>query len=366
MDKNPLNLKAKKAFYFMPDISGFSGFVQNTPVEHSIHIISELLEILLDNNVLEMELAEVEGDALFMYSVKAFQIEDLEQQVTRMLNAFYRHLQRYNQQRICSCGACSTAINLRLKFLVHYGRLDFIQVREIKKPYGQDVNRIHRLLKNDVPIEEYLLFSHQAFKALHLDLIPHDLLMMESNYDINILPYYYGKLEKYKKDLADEKPSGSKIGIDTKADFIVEKDIAAPINVIYELISNFKYRKSWDKSLTRIQFDVAKVNRVSTKHNCIIGNRKIAFETSGHLHFKADEVYAEKTSDIPMTSSYHYYILLDSLNDKQTRVKVLNFVEMDWLGRIFKNKVSNRIKNNWKKKLKNLEIISQEYNITEI
>ncbi len=42
---------AKQAIYFIPDISGFSQFVENTAIEHSIHIISELLEILLDNNV---------------------------------------------------------------------------------------------------------------------------------------------------------------------------------------------------------------------------------------------------------------------------------------------------------------------------
>ncbi len=35
----------KKALYFMADISGFTNFVNTTEVEHSIHIIAELLEI---------------------------------------------------------------------------------------------------------------------------------------------------------------------------------------------------------------------------------------------------------------------------------------------------------------------------------
>lgn len=43
----------------MPDISGFSGFVENTTIEDSIHIISELLEILLSENSTGMKLAEI-------------------------------------------------------------------------------------------------------------------------------------------------------------------------------------------------------------------------------------------------------------------------------------------------------------------
>jgi predicted nucleic-acid-binding protein len=60
----------QKALYFIPDISGFTRFVNETEIEHSIHIIEELLETLLDNNPLEFKLAEIEGDALFMYSTE--------------------------------------------------------------------------------------------------------------------------------------------------------------------------------------------------------------------------------------------------------------------------------------------------------
>ena len=35
---------------FLPDISGFTEFVQNTEVEHSQHVISELLEVLIEAN----------------------------------------------------------------------------------------------------------------------------------------------------------------------------------------------------------------------------------------------------------------------------------------------------------------------------
>ncbi len=359
VDKNYPALDVKKAFYFIPDISGFSSFVENTAIEHSIHIISELLEILLDNNVLEMELAEIEGDALFMYTSKNLEFQDIESQVANMLNAFRGHLRKYEHQRICNCGACSSAINLKLKFILHFGRLDFIQVKEIKKPYGQDVNRIHRLLKNDVPLAEYLLLSHLALEAFSLQKEEIEMKELESNYDIQIFPYYYKNLNSYKKTISKDIPK-SKIGIDKKANIIVEREMEAPLDKIYDLLSDFNHRKKWDKALTEIEFEKAKVNKVGTKHNCIIGNRKMTFETTENPNVEADQVYAEKTQDLPMASSYHYYILLDKVNENRTQVKVLNYVELNWFGRLFKKRFYNRIQNKWNKKLKDLERLSRE------
>lgn len=54
-----------KSLLFIPDISGFTQFVKTTEIEHSQHVIAELLEVLIDANSLNLELAEIEGDALF-------------------------------------------------------------------------------------------------------------------------------------------------------------------------------------------------------------------------------------------------------------------------------------------------------------
>ena len=54
-----------RSLLFIPDISGFTKFVQTTEVEHSQHVISELLEVLISANTQELKLAEIEGDGLF-------------------------------------------------------------------------------------------------------------------------------------------------------------------------------------------------------------------------------------------------------------------------------------------------------------
>lgn len=55
----------KRALLFIPDISGFTEFVHHTDITHCRHIISELFEILIDTNNMDLQLAEIERDADF-------------------------------------------------------------------------------------------------------------------------------------------------------------------------------------------------------------------------------------------------------------------------------------------------------------
>ena len=45
-----------KGLLFIPDISGFTRFVTDMEIEHSRHIIQELLEVLIDANELGLEI----------------------------------------------------------------------------------------------------------------------------------------------------------------------------------------------------------------------------------------------------------------------------------------------------------------------
>ena len=96
----------QNALLFIPDISGFTEFVHHTAISHSQHIIAELLELLIDANELDLELAEIEGDALFMYKLIDEPEKGLiKQQIEAMYLAFHKHLRRYEYERICHCGA---------------------------------------------------------------------------------------------------------------------------------------------------------------------------------------------------------------------------------------------------------------------
>ncbi len=114
-----------------------------------------------------------------------------------MYLAFHTHLKRYEYQRICNCGACSSAYNLKLKFVVHFGDIEFIDVKDKTKPYGKNMIIVHRLLKNEIPLSEYALYSDAIIEA------PKDkaLTTLTSQYDLGALSYSYKMLEDLKLEL---------------------------------------------------------------------------------------------------------------------------------------------------------------------
>src|SRR5258705_1816982 len=59
----------QKGFIFMPDISGFTQFVNSVELEHSRHIIAELPGFLIESNPIRLKISEVEGDAILFYSL---------------------------------------------------------------------------------------------------------------------------------------------------------------------------------------------------------------------------------------------------------------------------------------------------------
>lgn len=64
---------------------------------------------------------------------------------------------------LCSCEACLSAGQLKLKVIAHHGEVAVKQIKQFEEIAGSDVILAHRLLKNTVKGGEYLMLS----KALH-------------------------------------------------------------------------------------------------------------------------------------------------------------------------------------------------------
>ena len=84
------NTTAQPALLFMPDISGFTEFVNATEIMHAQSIIQEVLEIIIESNELNMEVGEIEGDAVFFYRLgSAPPVPELMNQVKTMFTRFH-------------------------------------------------------------------------------------------------------------------------------------------------------------------------------------------------------------------------------------------------------------------------------------
>ena len=286
---------AEPTLLFIPDISGFTKFVHETEISHSEHIITELLEALIDANEMDLQISEIEGDAVLFYrkGKKPTAAETLAQ-VQRMYIKFHVALRKYESQRICQCGACVNSNGLSLKFIIHYGDISINQVKTRIKLFGKDLIVAHRLMKNEIPIEEYVLITHQLINAcsswVEIDQVAWEKPSQgNGSYDFGSIKYCYLSLA----------PLESHIPQSTIEDYVpdpkmskalsVESVINAPIELVFDVVSDTHSKHLW---LLHVK-DSDKTNGMITKngstHRCIMnGDENDPFFTSHSFKVNRD------------------------------------------------------------------------------
>jgi hypothetical protein len=151
---------------FIPDITGFSKFVNETEMVHGQEIISGLLETIIDSNPLDMRIYEIDGDAIVFYSFdnhySPSQFHDISKLI---LSGFRDKIELLKKERLCECGACKSISSLSLKFIVHKDELNEIKVKTFTKLYGKGLIIAHLLLKNEIRSKQYLLFTFDYLKS---------------------------------------------------------------------------------------------------------------------------------------------------------------------------------------------------------
>jgi hypothetical protein len=260
--------QTQPALLFMPDISGFTQFVSETEVMHSQHIVQELLEILIDSNHLNLQVSEIEGDAIFFYRPgDKPDMKSLLQQVEKMFTRFHGHLKLYEHQRICPCGACKNAVDLSLKIIVHFGDVTGISIKEHKKLFGKDVILLHRLLKNSLNRREYVLFTEGLINELEHHHLPNWYMPQQASeqYDVGEVRFYFSDLSDLHKTVRVDLPvynSSSK----TYVAFAEEEVIASPMEKIFETLITMQRRQK----VTRGEKDNDAIIKIGEQHPCLI------------------------------------------------------------------------------------------------
>lgn len=149
---------------FIPDISGFTKFLNETDIEHSRYIIGELLENIINSNHIGLTVSEIEGDAVLFYRVgNTLSLEEIYRQVENMFCNFHKQIKNYDIRRACQCSACIAAKNLSLKIITHYGEFSTYEVKNYSQLIGKDVIVAHQLLKNEIDLHEYWLVTSDLF-----------------------------------------------------------------------------------------------------------------------------------------------------------------------------------------------------------
>lgn len=320
-----------KSLLFLPDISGFTKFVQNTEVEHSQHVIAELLEILIEANTQELQLAEIEGDALFFYKEEEIpSLEKLLAQMETMFTAFYSHLKLLEKNRICPCNACSTAPELKLKIIAHSGVLQFLNVQGRRKPFGAEVIEVHRLMKNSIDNDNYILLSSDLAKDLDLTMEYRSKLYQfqkgENEYDDKNMRYLYAIINNANLKL---KPfaQAKKIHFDKPPNLEFEKQFPVSAKQLLEYITNYKYRHLWSDGVDKFEYNEKEVTRLGSEHICVISDKHLNFVTVTKKGELGQLIYGEMTTSPPPVDSLYQFFIIKPLTQNSCKLKLETYWE---------------------------------------
>jgi Protein of unknown function (DUF2652) len=161
-------MPSARALLLIADISGYTEYMSThrLSLAHAEANTARLLEKVIDA-ARDFELIEIEGDAAFL----SLQADGLDHDATvaattRAVVSMHRafHLERRHVvTNLCPCDGCAQADNLKLKFVAHIGDVATQTIKQRRTLVGIEVIFVHRLLKNPVPIPEYLLFSEELY-----------------------------------------------------------------------------------------------------------------------------------------------------------------------------------------------------------
>lgn len=314
-----------KSLLFIPDISGFTHFVQNTEIEHSQHVIAELLEVLINANTQHLQLAEIEGDALFFYKETIPSQEKLLAQVETMYTAFYSHLKILKKNRICTCNACATAPDLQLKIIAHAGEIQFIDVNGTHKPFGNSVIEAHRLLKNSIPSDNYVLFSDALNESIGLSLEYKSMLYHfqkgYDQYDSKEISYYYTTIETSNLKIKPfEEPRFKTFSKPASLTFSKTYNVSA--DVLLEHITNYKYRHYWVDGVDEFLYNENEVTRFGTEHVCVINGKHLDFVTVTKQGKPGQTVYGELTESPPPVDQLYQFYIITPISENECKLEI--------------------------------------------
>jgi len=310
-----------KGLLFIPDISGFTKFVSGTEIEHSRLIIQELLEVLIDANRTELEVSEIEGDAILFYKFgDPPDLQGLYGQVEQMFCAFHRSLKAYDLRKYCQCKACTSAIDLSLKVITHYGEFTGYNVKNFSKLIGKDVIVAHQLLKNDIENHEYWLITESLLddskpKDLATPMTWHD---GDKQTETGKVSFQYTWLSQLKNGLNPEPVPLPELGNKTKV-LSVSREYDTDIIALFHASGDFNYRSRWQEGVSSVEEINHYLPRVGMRCRYIMDNGDVIVYTSNYYQYQQDKIEFSETDE---KNNSVTFFTLEKMGDTKTKLTV--------------------------------------------
>lgn len=241
----------RKAFFVIADISGYTKFMSETPLEHAKGIMESLFGDLVPAIRAPLALSGLQGDAVFAY---AFESEVMTKQfILDFAETLYCVFARAKEKMIlntsCPCDACAHVGDLELKVVVHYGECAIQETQGRQELAGQDVITAFRLLKNSVKertgLSAYTLISCEALKAMDMvDFFSEDEFHTEEIEHIGAVEYVVRDM----RAAWEHRRHAERTFVEAGDDLLLEEwiiPVAAPPDVAFTLCTRPDLRAEW-------------------------------------------------------------------------------------------------------------------------
>ena len=151
--------------FILPDISHYTRFMTGSEFSfaHAQHIVFSLINSMIVAASRTVELSKLEGDAaLFFVDADRHSAERIGACVLDIFAAFYAEQARLIDTNMCACRACRSIDALDLKVFVHRGAAARFEFRGSTDHFGVDMIVLHRLMKNSVDVDRYIMATDAA------------------------------------------------------------------------------------------------------------------------------------------------------------------------------------------------------------
>lgn len=190
-------------FMLIADIAGYTRFMKlhRASLAHAQEIVAQLLEAVIDATSPRLKLAKLEGDAALFYV--AFppasdpSLEFVPEQAAAIYRAFHERLSDIKINNLCNCDGCMQTGNLKIKLVGHLGETAIQKVKNLTELAGVDVILVHRMLKNQVPIAEYMLMTEPVHDRIDATMRQRSASHALELDDLGSTVTFYVDLERY-------------------------------------------------------------------------------------------------------------------------------------------------------------------------
>jgi hypothetical protein len=279
----------------IPDISGFTEFMTNTELLHGTYAINELINAIVAAVEDEYEVAEIEGDAvLLVRGGPAPSQQEILDICLKIFNAFHFTRKMMQNITICPCKACQDFINLSLKFVVHHGPLADIRVGKFVKHSGPEMIVAHRLLKNSINSDEYLLMTEKVIANASPLLAANDLEWISASDEyasIGKIAYRFTLLESARSKTPDPPMIDKTYRTDDSS--FVQLLIKANFRDVYMVLINIAGRPGWFSAIKKVEQNDSHPY-VGSTHHCFFEGYKATISPIRMELLNDSILYAER------------------------------------------------------------------------